>query len=194
MKPADYAAMPGQIVVRETRLEAARNGFRTRVIEAVSSFICPGEKTPAQLSSYYLRRWLVELYFDDIKTSMAMDVLRTKDPAMICRELLTHMIAYNLVRSLMVRSGADPARASFKGTADRIAVWATAAWAAPSEKLAAAAVSALLDTIAEDKVPERPGRREPRVLKRRQKPFQLMDKHRDEMVEIQHRSTYRKAA
>ena len=73
----------------------------------------------------YRKRWRVELFFDDIKTTLGMDVLRTKTPGMVCREILVHMIAYNLVRCLVGRGGGHPERTSFKGACDRANVWGT---------------------------------------------------------------------
>ena len=85
-------------------------------------------------------------------------------------------------------------RVSYKGTADRIATWSAAIWSAPSGGKAAEMVAHMHETIGEDRVPERPGRREPRVVKRRPKYYQLMTKPRGEIVEIQHRNVYRKPA
>lgn len=189
-----YAAMPERLVLRETRLKAERKGFRTQEILLVSSFLKTEQKSKEELGKLFLKRWRVELYFDDIKTTMGMDVLHTRSPELICRELLMHMIAYNLMRALALRSGADPNRASFKGIVDRANVWSWVLWAAPTRSKASSLAAALLDTIAEDLVPERPGRREPRAVKRRPKPHQYLTKHRKKMVEIPHRSKYRKAA
>lgn len=189
-----YAAMPKELVLREIRLKAERKGFRTQEIILVTSFLDPEQKSKEELGNLFLKRWRVELYFDDIKTTMGMDVLRTKSPELICRELLMHMIAYNLIRALALRSGAEPNRASFKGIVDRAKVWSWIIWAAPTRKKASTLATDLLDTIAEDLVPERPGRREPRAVKRRPKPFQYLTKHRKIMIEIPHRSKYRKAA
>jgi Transposase DDE domain len=79
----------------------------------------PKEKVVA----LYARRWQVELFFDDMKTTMRLEMMRTKSTAMLCPELLLHMIVYNLLRASITRSGADPRRASFKGVADRLQTW-----------------------------------------------------------------------
>ena len=189
-----YATMPKELTLRETRLKAQRKGFRTQKIVLVSTFLDADEKSREDLGKLFLDRWRVELYFDDIKTTMGMDVLRSKSPELICRELLMHMIAYNLIRALAQRSGVDPNRASFKGIVDRVNVWSWVIWAAPTRGKAAKVVVALFETIAEDLVAKRPGRREPRVVKRRPKPHQYLTKPRKEMIEIPHRSKYRKAA
>lgn len=160
----------------------------------MSTIVTRGEKSAEELGELYARRWRVELHFDDIKTTMGMEMLRTKSPAMVCRELLMHMIAYNLVRAVVARSGADPAAASYKGTLDRIGAWQDMIRSAPGAKAAARMVGEMLETVAEDTVRERPGRREPRQVKRRPKPFDKLSKPRHQAMEIPHRSRYRKAA
>jgi len=52
----------------------------------------------------------------------------------------------------------------------------------------------LLRKLALDLVPERPGRREPRALKRRPKPYQWLTESRRIFQEISHRNSYRKTA
>ena len=186
-----YAHLPEELVLREVRAQEGRPGFRTREMVLVTTII---EESREGIGALYMARWRVELFFDDIKTTMCMEMLRTKSPAMACRELLMHMIAYNLVRVLVARSGADPARASYKGALDRLDAWGDMVWAVRSKKAAALLVDKLLDTIADDPVPDRPGRREPRVTKRRPKPYQNLTKPRDKMKEIPHRSKYKKKA
>ncbi|CAN5295382.1 hypothetical protein BH23VER1_BH23VER1_20920 [soil metagenome] len=124
MDGATYAAMPDQIVLRETASKMGRDGFPTTDVILASTFLPVEEKSAQELGEIYLRRWRVELFFDDIKTTMAMGVLRTKSPSMVCRELLMHMIAYNLLRLAVAGSSGDPERTSFKGAADRVHVWA----------------------------------------------------------------------
>jgi hypothetical protein len=189
-----FAHLPKDLVLRETRARQDRPGFRTREILLVTTILCVDEMTSDQLGSLYMHRWRIELFFDDIKTTMRMEMLRTKSPPMACRELLMHMIAYNLVRALVARSGADPSRASYKGTVDRIGAWGDLVWVAQNARKARELVDRLLETIAADTVPERLGRQEPRVKKRRPKPYQLLNKPREKMKEIAHRNAYKKAA
>lgn len=189
-----HAHLPPKLVLRETRLRQGRPGCRTREVILVSTFLCREEKRAEELGTLYARRWRVELYFDDIKTTMGMEMLRTKSPAMVCRELLLHMIAYNLVRAVVARSGVDAAEASYKGTLDRIGAWQDVVMSAPGGKASARLVGELLATVAEDTVRPRPGRREPRQVKRRPKPYDKLNKPRREAREIPHRNNYRKAA
>ena len=189
-----YAHLPAHLVLREVRAQEGRPGFRTREMVLVTTILLPGEMGREELGALYMGRWRIELFFDDIKTTMCMEMLRTKSPAMACRELLMHMIAYNLVRALVARSGADPARASYKGALDRLDAWGDMVWAARSKRAARLLADKLLETIAQDEVPDRPGRREPRAKKRRPKPYQNLTKPRDKMKEIPHRNKYKKEA
>ena len=93
------------------------------------------------------------------------------------------MIAYNLVRHLIV--SAEPMREleardalSFKGTMDRLDQWQWTIWSAPNLKHARRRRDDLLQTIANDPVIKRPGRKEPRVCKDRQNKFTLLTKPR----------------
>ena len=106
-------------------------------------------------------------------------------------------IAYNLIRCLMVQSGAlndvTVERMSFKGTVDAVRQFSLAIAQARSKRKQNQLIAQLLDVIARDQVADRPARREPRAIKRRPKPFQLLNRPRHRMKEIRHRSRYRKA-
>ena len=105
-------------------------------------------------------------------------------------------IAYNLIRSLMTEAGAiddvPMERLSFKGTLDAVRQFSVAIAQARSRKKQKQLLARLLEIIAQDQVPDRPGRREPRAVKRRPKPYQLLNRPRHKMRELQHRSRYRK--
>jgi hypothetical protein len=187
---ATYEDLPSSIAVRVLSVTADPGaGYRTRVLHLATTVTDPELLPAVEVGELYLRRWRVELFLDDAKTTLGMAVLKTRSPGMIHRELLMHVIAYNLIRALILQAG--PATgASFKGAIDRMARWLPELSAAVPAKVRRRLVEDLLDAIAEDLVPERPYRREPRALKRRPKPFQLMNKPRAEMVEIHHRTRY----
>ena len=133
------------------------------------------------------------MHFQQIKTFLAMDVLRCKSPELIQREVIMHQIAYNLVRSLIQRSAhlhqVPLSRLSFKGTLDTLRHWSgiiAAAGKTPrqQEKL----IDQMLTLIAGDLVPERPGRSEPRAKKRRGKNYQLLTKPRHETGNLPRRN------
>ena len=145
------------------------------------------------IAGLYLRRWQVELFFADIKTTMGMEMLRARSPHMVARELLMFMIAYNVVRLLIAQ--AQPLRAlesrgplSFKGARDHLDQWQWTLWSAPSTKKYQGFLGMMLQGIADTPVLVRPMRREPRCLKRRPKNYQLLTKPRKEMKEEPHRA------
>lgn len=83
----------------------ALRGHRPEAMFLATTLSDPKAHSAATIAALYLRRWEVELVFDDIKTSQHVDTLRCQSPAMLARELLMHMSAHNLVRTLMVQAG-----------------------------------------------------------------------------------------
>jgi hypothetical protein len=133
------------------------------------------------------------MHFQQIKTHLAMDVLRCKSPELIEREVFMHQIAYNLVRSLMQRSAhlhrVPLTRLSFKGALDTLRHWSPLIAAAEKtprqqQKL----IDQMLALIAGDEVPLRPGRSEPRARKRRAKNYKLLIKPRHETGNLPRRN------
>ena len=150
---------------------------------------------PAQeIAQLYARRWKIELWFRDIKTSMGMEVLRCQSPRMVHKELEMFLIAYNLIRALMTEAAAlhdvPVDRISFKGTVDAARQYSIAIAQARSKKKQQTLVADLLSILARDALPNRPGRCEPRAVKRRPKPFPLLNRPRHQYKEITHRNRY----
>lgn len=182
--PCVNAALPATLALRLVLVQSQAPGFRTHELKIVTTLLDNHAHHAMQIAAWYQRRWQVELYLDDLKTSLGMDALRCKTPPMIARELLMHMIAYNLVRHLMV--SAEPLREigasdalSFKGTKDRLDQWQWAIWSAPNAKHSRQRRDDLLQSIANDTVPRRPGRKEPRACKDRQNKYTFLTKHRN---------------
>jgi len=191
-----WKKIPAQLEVRVLRFNLCRRGYRPESVTLVTTLLDP-EKYPAQeVALLYARRWNIELWFRDLKTFMGMEVLRCKTPAMVHKELEMFLIAYNFIRSLMVQAGVSNdvplERMSFKGTVDSVRQFSVAIAQARSKKKQNQLILELLEIIARDEVPYRPDRREPRAVKRRPKPYQLLNRPRHQMKEIPHRSRYRK--
>jgi hypothetical protein len=127
---------------------------------------------------------------------MGMEVLRCRSPKLVHKELEMFFIAYNLIRYLMTDAAkthdVSVDRLSFKGTVDSVRQFSVAMAQARSREKKEQLIARLLEVIAQDQVPERPGRREPRAVKRRPKPYQNLNRPRHLMKEMQHRSKYRK--
>jgi hypothetical protein len=104
---------------------------------------------------------------------MKMDVLRCKSPEMVRKEVWAHLLAYNLLRTVMAvaaaQSDVEPRKISFKGAKQAVTAFAPKIEAARPEDRARL-IDAMLTTIAYHRVGDRPGRWEPRARKRRPKP------------------------
>jgi hypothetical protein len=143
-------------------------------------------------------RWDIELCFRDLKTTMAMEELRCRTPAMARKELLAYMVAHNFIRCLEAEAatthGVPRHRISFKGTIDAARAFHAAIFRAPSKRKASELRQRLIEIIALDLVPKRPGRKEPRAVKRRPKPYPRLTKPRHLYREVPHRGKRRGAA
>jgi hypothetical protein len=139
----------------------------------------------------YLRRWRIELWFRHLKTTMKMEHLRCLTPAMVHKELEMYFIAYNLIRCVTAEAAlvheVPVERISFKGAVDTVRQYAIVLAQARTQKQRHELVALMLSDLARDPVPERPGRRQPRAVKRRPKPFALLTKPRHLFKEIPHR-------
>lgn len=176
--------LPESLDLRVVRFEVAIPGFRTEHIALVTTLLDEIAYPDAALAELFRRRWQVELFFRDIKTTLGLDVLRTRTPEMIEKEILLQTIAYNLVRALMLEAarqhGVQPCRLSFKGTVG--VLHAFAPLFNPTAKGAAHRYEDLLLALAASPVPLRPDRSEPRAVKRRPKSYQILTKPRREMT------------
>ena len=193
-----WEALPGSLSVRLIRLRVNTPGFRTRSLTLVTT-LTDADAWPADtIRALYAERWGVELHFAQIKTTLGLDILRTKSPELIEKETAIHLIAYNLVRLFMQRAAgdyhADLSRLSFKGTLDTVRHFAVAIHAArATPRRQQALIDQMLAVIARDAVPERPERSEPRAKKRRAKNYHLLTKPRRQMHVPPHRNRPRKA-
>jgi hypothetical protein len=182
LRKSDYRRLPPSLVVRELCYQVHTKGFRVRQVTLATTLLDAETYFPEALAELYFLRWDVELDFRHIKTTMQMEVLRCKTPEMVRKEIWTHLLAYNLIRTLMWKAArAGPARArrlSFKGAIQHVLAVRDMRWAGhdPQE-----ALGVLVKLIAHQVVPFRPDRIEPRVRKRRPKPYRLMTKPRSEL-------------
>ena len=191
-----WEALPSVLRVRQIHVEVSVPGFRTESFYIITTLTDAQNYSADDLADLYLQRWNVELFFRDIKTTMGMDVLKCKTPEMVHKEIIMHFIAYNSVRMLMYEAaeerGVDVSRLSFKGSLQALRQWEPHLnHAKVSKRERRRIISRLYDAISENEVPLRPGRSEPRCVKRRPKPYQLLTTARHLMKETLHRSKYR---
>ena len=195
LRPKQWRAIPNTINVRQIAFHADIPGFRTKAITVVTTLLDYKVYPKEAFADLYRRRWMAELFLRDIKTTMGMDILRCKSPEMVHKEISMYLIAYNLIRALMLeaasRHGVSPFRMSFKGTIATVRQWApiiTAAQILPSRRQQL--IDILLAYLARDILPYRPNRSEPRARKRRPKNYQLLTKPRSVFKESPHRNYY----
>jgi hypothetical protein len=168
MSAEEYAALPAELVVRVVRYRVESPGFRVGEVAVVTTLLDARAYPAEEVATLYFRRWLVEVNFKHIKITMQMDVLRCETVDGVLKELAIFALVYNLVRSVT----AESARA--RGVApERISVIDTIRWLIGSEE--AGDVTVLVVN------PLRPGRVEPRVVKRRPKQYYRMTKPRSEL-------------
>jgi hypothetical protein len=183
-----------ELSVRILRYRLRRRGYRTRSVTLVTTLVDAQRYPPEELALLYGRRWQIELWFRDIKTSMGMEVLRCQSPKMIHKELEMFFIAYNLIRCLMIQASrnhaAEVQRVSFKGSVDSVRQFSVGIAQARSRKKQKELIDKLLQAMAADLVPKRPGRREPRAVKRRPKPCTWLTQPRHKFKDLQHRNRY----
>ena len=177
-----WRRLPEQIQLRLIRYPVSIPGFRPRHLILVTTLLDPVAYPAAQVAALYLRRWRVELFLRDIKTTMKMDHLRCKTPEMLYRELLMHLLAYNFIRGLMVEAAVihdlDLERISFKGSVDTLHHFSHVIDQARSARQRSQLISDLLAALAADPLPDRPHRVEPRHQKRRRKAYPFLTKPR----------------
>lgn len=181
-----WSKLPESITVRQIRVSVQRPGFRAEELFLVTTLIDAATWPVAVLARLYLRRWRVELNFDDIKTTMHASAMRCQSPEMVRRELLMHAIAYNLIRRVMLEGARQEYKPldqiSFKGTLDTVRHWQHTIAAKRGRFAREQALEEMLRLCARDLLPVRPGRSEPRAIKRRPKPYQYLTSPRRKMI------------
>lgn len=191
-----WDALPETFVVREITVHVTVPGFRTKTLVIVTTLRDPKTYPANAIADLYRRRWAVELCFRDIKIAMGVDVLRCKTPEMVEKELWMHVIAYNLVRALMLEAATSHRvpleRISFKGACDAIRNWAPVIAQATAHDRDGL-IAAMLRAIARNPIPYRPDRSEPRATKRRPKNYQRLTQPRHIFKECAHRNRYKAA-
>lgn len=179
MSQEEYNNFPDQILVRETAVPTNLKGFRSKTRILVSTFLDSQNVRPEDLSLLYDARWFVEISLKAIKETMRMDVLRTKTPEMIRKEVWAHLLAYNLIRKIMGQAAGryskNPRELSFKLALQFVLSWRQAGCTLDIEIF----YNGLLQAIIYKKVANRPGRSEPRKIKRRPKSFPRLQKPRN---------------
>ena len=175
LSPAQWLGLPSTLTLRAVKGSLYQKGYRVRQVTVITTLLDP-ELYPAQeILQAYLRRWRLEMCLDDLKTTMHMESLRNRTPQTAQRELYTRLMAHNLIRCTMAQAATEHPvaldRISFKGSLDAVRHFSHALAQARSKKKRQTLWVELLRTLASDLVPERPGRREPRAVKRKKNKY-----------------------
>ncbi len=183
MSKREFLRLPKSLPLRQLRFRIEEPGFRTRTIVLVTTLLDPEAYPREDLAELYGLRWGAELHLRDLKISIGMDVLRGQSPEVVRRELLVHLLAYNLIRTMMwdagKQAGVPPMRLSFKGAVQHVRTFAPIL-AVVSKRKARDLYVALQHLIVGELLPDRPGRIEPRLKKRRPKSYGWLQKPRRE--------------
>ena len=181
----EWKALPKTLTVRLIRFGVDLPGFRCKTITVATTLLDPVTYPAESLAALYRDRWGIELRFRDIKTTMGMEVLRGKTADIVRKEIHMHLLAYNLIRCLMWQAAAQHGRAlhrlSFAGTVDRLNAVEPYLQLYDGSYRAEDLYALLLRWIADDLVPHRPNRLEPRAVKRRPKQYDLLNRPRHQM-------------
>jgi hypothetical protein len=183
----EYDALPEFITVRETRIRVFQPGFRTRSIVVVTTLLDPEQTTKEDLATLYRARWHNELDIRSLKSAMQMRELRCKTPELVRKEVWAHILAYNLIRTVMAqaaaRHGVAPRSISFTGAMQTLEAFQPLLefGAAQDATSRLGLYHDLLDAIATHRVGDRPDRYEPRVKKRRRNHYGWLTEPRAEM-------------
>ena len=192
MTGEQYRSYPKQLLMRQVTVDARDKNNRVQQFKVVTTILTPSIDGK-QIGDLFEHRWEGEVDIRSIKCTMQMDILRCKTPDMVHKEIWTHLLAYNLLRTVMAvaakENDIEPRKVSFKGAKQAVTAFAPkieAARPANRERL----IDALLTTIAYHRVGDRPGRWEPRARKRRPKKANLLMQPRDIAKLPQNRSKW----
>jgi putative transposase len=189
MDQETYDRMPETMEVRELQVQVAEAGCRVESLVVVTTLTDADTYTKDDVAELYHKRWLVELDIRALKTTLGIAILRCKTPEMVRREIWVALLAYNLIRLTMLQAarqadptgelGRSPRQLSFTAAVQKIAAsWAPLAYTRGT--LVVLLVQVQLEHISKQIIGDRPGRVEPRAVKRRPKPHKLLTKPRRE--------------
>jgi IS4 transposase len=179
-----YKSLPEFLTVREIRVRVEQPGFRSRTIVVVTTLLDAEAYSKSDLAELYRSRWNNELDLRSLKRTMQMEILRCKTPELVRKEVWTHIIAYNLIRTITAQAAnkhdLEPRSISFKGAVQTLEAFqpVIALQGERDPAFRKTLYEHLLNAIAIHRVAERPDRFEPRLRKRRPKHYGFLRKPR----------------
>jgi hypothetical protein len=192
MTGEEYRRYPKRLLMRQVSVDARDKDNRAEQFK-VATTLLDAAIDGKQIGDLFERRWSGEVDIRSIKSVMQMDVLRCKAPEMVHKEIWAHLLAYNLLRTVMAVAaaevGIEPREVSFKGAKQAVTAFAPKIEAARPEDRPAL-IDALLAVVAYYRVGDRPGRWEPRARKRRRKPGAYLHEPRAATKQAKDRSRW----
>ena len=184
MSREQYEQIPETLTLREIQFDVTTPGRRTETITIVTTLIDPAVYSKEDIAELYGYRWNAELDIRDVKQPLGLDHARCKSPEMVQRELWVTLLAYNLIRKVIATAAAvhdkQPRQLGFTLACQTIlSSWMLLSTGACRD--VEQTVRSALARIAANEVANRPGRIEPRVLKRRRHRYPLMTRPRDQL-------------
>jgi Transposase DDE domain len=180
MTGEQYRKYPMSMLMRQVAVDARDKNNRPEQFHVIST-ILDASIDGGQFGGLFERRWDGEVDIRSVKSTMKMDILRCKTPQMVRKEIWAHLLAYNLLRTVMAvaarENDLEPREISFKGAKQALTAFAPKLEAARPEQRAGL-VDAMLKAVACHRVGNRPGRWEPRARKRRPKPSKRLNQPR----------------
>lgn len=156
MSKAQHDELPTSLVVRELQYRVTKKGFRASSITIVTTLLDQKKYPAKKIADLYFKRWSIETNINYLKTSMNMEVLKTKTEENIRKQILVFCVVYNLVRLVMLKAAAKQ-----KVSPDRISFTDALRWLISADSNTQ--LNLLLIVL------YRPGRFKPRVRKRHEK-------------------------
>jgi putative transposase len=176
MSRAEYEAMPAQIMIRELHVRVQDKTKRVRHLVIVTTLLDAKKYRTKELGNLFRQRWHAELDLRTLKTDMKMEMLRTKSPEMVRKEVATYFLAYNLIRGMMAEAARvaeiKPRMISFTGALHSVRAFEESHLYDPV--WIKADLPRLLELVSQKRLDDRPDRYEPRAVKRRPKPHPLL--------------------
>jgi hypothetical protein len=178
-----WASLPATMEVRETSITVRRRGFRSRTVVIVTTLLDENEYSSQDLMELFAERWNCELDLRSIKRALGMHHSRCERPEMVRKNVWAHLLAYILIRVRMAQAASvhkvPPRQLSFTAARNHLenfALHLPQASAAEFRRIEAE----MLAAIASCRVGNRPGRKEPRAVKKREPKYPYLTKPRDQ--------------
>ena len=181
MSEEQYQQIPQTLTLRQVQIEIVNEKGSPETLNIVTTLIDPKKYPKEAITELYGYRWNAELDIRDIKQTLNLDHLRCKSPGMVQREVTVTLLAYNLIRRVIATAAAvhnkQPRELGFTLACQEVlSVWVLLSTGCCVG--AASMIDAALSRIAANEVGKRPGRHEPRVRKKRDTPYKLMQEPR----------------